>query len=330
MKNKNTLLALISLISTQSIAQSDVDLKYFDKILVQYQAEVNNIEKLEADKKNKIEEKIFEKYQMKKVGKDIYSFYSENDPGVFPANVSLIKFKNELVLVNAGKNYEVARNLYKTIESNFGKAPYGVFIESSAPEYSQAASFWFDKGVNIYMHKTSISNYHKNFKQGPSKKLKDISKEIRWFRHFYDKKIDGELVKFRYYGKTLRPGSMIVELREREFIFAGETVITNEIPMFNDKTSTIDWVNAYRNMVRYKYTNYKVMPGVGNVSDLEKTEKTTFELLREMQVKSIKLRKGGKKASDAYNALDHERFSNIGNYYKNMKFNLTFVFKEFW
>lgn len=318
MKNLRKSLIASAIFSISFSAQAELDLKYFDKVIEIHQKETQKIEKIVALNK-------FERYYLDEIAPGVLSVNSMENP--LPNNISIVELEDSLALINAGGTYEIARNIFKTLEEKSTKKIKYVFIENGQKINALAASYWIEKGSEVYMHRGSLEKYQNYFKDKEYKKIKEVSSKIKTLNKFYSIK-GSEEINLKHYGPNLYRDSLVIEFPERNLAFTGDLILTSKALKFTEETDTFDWVNTYNSFIEGKDWDMKLIPNQGEPASLDKTKRTTFEYLRTIQTTAESQIRKGFGLKEIYSNIDLSQFSDMADCEIITGKNIKIVFDE--
>lgn len=275
---------------------------------------------------------------VEKVADGVYASIGELGPGTYENtghnnNLGFVVGNDGVLVWNGGGSYLLAKAFHEEIKKITDKPIKFVVYENSQGHASLGGSYWKEQGATIIAHeiaKDELIKQGKEIAQSAQKKLKDkflgtkiVLPDIT-FKDSYTIDLGGRIVEAKYFGYAHEHSDIALWLPKEKIAFAGDLAFYQRmLPIFKI-TETKKWLEAWDNFE--KLGAVIVVPGHGDVTDLDHTRKHTRDYLLHLRKKVAEVIENGDGQEKAYD-IDQTDFEDLDAFHLLSRLNAGILFE---
>lgn len=261
--------------------------------------------------------------KVKKVAENIYTSIGAMGPHTYENvghnnNLAFIIGEKDVLVWNASSNYLLAKAFHEEIKRITDKPVKYVVLENSQGHAANGTGYWKEQGAAIVAHEIS----KKELKRDTSKMIERAQKRYRdkalgtyivlpdiTFKDNYKIDLGNDLIiEVKYFGKAHEHDDIALWLPNQKVLFAGDIAFYQRILPIFKITDTANWLKVWEEVEALKAKI--VVPGHGDVTDMEHVRAHTKDYLVYMRDEITKVMDDGGEMGDAYN-IDQSKFEHL-------------------
>jgi len=239
------------------------------------------------------------------------------------ATFGFILHDNGVIVVDPGASYLGAKRIYHKIRKITDKPITHVINTGSGSHRWLGNAFYKKSNVNIIasnaavIHQKKIENnlltqlsslLTEDGMKGTTPLYADITFDFKKTLSIGKRRI--ELIQV---GPAYAPGDTLVWLPDQKILFSGDVISVDRLPAIAASSNTTRWLEVFNTIEALEPE--KIIPGHGNVSNLQKAKKSTKDYI-------VDLRKGVRKLLQNEGELDEVSKIDQSKYKDNIGFSM--------
>jgi glyoxylase-like metal-dependent hydrolase (beta-lactamase superfamily II) len=227
----------------------------------------------------------------KQVAPGIYAFIGETGMRTYEnegmnGNAGFIVTKAGVVVVDSGSSFQVAQKIHAAIRK-VTKQPVKVVINTGGQDHRWLGNGYFKaQGAQIIATATAVEDMNARGAmqmEGLKGELKEkfagteLVLPTRTFDNELTLKLGGRDIRILHFQPAHTPGDSIVWLPKEGVVFAGDIVFVDRLLGVLPFSSASGWLASFEEMAKLKPR--LIIPGHGDVSDLDKARRETADYL---------------------------------------------------
>ncbi len=277
--------------------------------------------------------------KVKKVSDGVYTSIGHTNPLTYENsghnnNLGFIIGSKGIVVWNASSNYLLAKALHEEIKKISDKPILYVVLENSQGHAMLGSNYWKEQGVKIISHKIAkeeIMQKGEKIYKSYAKRLKDkiLSTKVVipdiTFEKSYTIDLGDRKVEAKYFGYAHEHSDIGLWLEKEKIFFAGDLAFNERLLPIFEITETKKWLKAWEGV---EALNAKiVIPGHGDVTDMNTVRKYTKDYLVYLREKIIEILDNDGGLNDAYN-IDMSAYEHLDTFKELGRQNIARLFKQ--
>lgn len=249
-------------------------------------------------------------------------------------NLSVIIGDKEVMVVNGGDNYLLAKALHRQIKQLTSKPITWLVNENGQGHSMLGNSYWHEQKVKIIAHKDAA----KEFEERAFNELESMKKRNReraagtriWqpdqvFEDRYTIELGNLTVDLIHFGSAHSAGDISVWLSKEKTLIAGDIAFHQRLLAIFPESNTKQWLKSFEKLMLLKPKN--VVPGHGGPTDLATIKKYTYDYLSFLRSQVESLLDEDLGLSEAY-LIDQSQYSHLDTFKELSAKNAGRVFQE--
>lgn len=282
---------------------------------------------------------VLPELSLTKVSKRVYSAIGATLPPGYDNwghnnNLSVIIGDNQVLVVNGGDSYLLAKALHGEIKKLTNKPVAWVVNENGQGHSMLGNSYWRELKVPIIAHIEAAKAFEED-STGLLERMKLRSKEraegtfITSPDITFDKQhrldLGNTTVELINFGPAHSAGDISVWLPKEKIIIAGDIAFHQRMLAVFPETNTKLWLQSFENLMQLK--PQMIVPGHGGPTDLATIKKYTYDYLVFLRTEVEKLLDEDLGLSEAYQ-IDQSAYSQLDTFEELAAKNAGRVFQE--
>ncbi len=259
---------------------------------------------------------------VEKVADGVYASIGELGPGTYENsghnnNLGFVIGDESVLVWNGGGSYLLAKALHEEIKKITSKPIKYVVLENSQGHASLGASYWKEQGALIVAQeitKKELIELGGKIEEDAKRRLKDkylgtkvVIPDIV-FKDKYSMDLGNRVVEAKYFGYAHELDDIMIWLPKEKIMFAGDLAFYQRmLPIFKI-TYTKNWLKIWEEME--KFGAEIVIPGHGDVTDMNHVRKDTKDYLIHLRAKVAEVIANGGGQEKAY-LIDQTQFADL-------------------
>lgn len=249
-------------------------------------------------------------------------------------NLGFIIGDDSVLVWNAGSSYLLAQSLHKEIKKITDKPVKYVVLENSQGHAILGSNYWKEQGAQIIAQeiaKGEIERKGKNTFNRLKKVLGDrfdgteLVMPDTFFKDEMKFDLGGKIVEAKYFGYAHEHSDIMIWLPKERIAFAGDLAFNNRLLPIFEITETQKWLEAWDKFAALEPE--VVVPGHGDVTDLETVTKYTKDYLVYLREKIEEILDEDGGLEDAYE-INMDAYKHLDTYKELGRQNIARVFKQ--
>lgn len=284
-------------------------------------------------------DQILPELEMTKVSERVYSAIGVTLPPSYDNwghnnNLSIVIGDKQVLVVNGGDNFLLAKAVHREIKKITNKPIAFVVNENGQGHSMLGNSYWRELKVPIIAHIDAAKAFEED-SAGLLERMKSRSKErangtfITAPDITFDKQYQIDLgntpVELINFGPAHSSGDISVWLPQDKILIAGDIAFHQRMLAIFPETNTKMWLQSFRKMMQLKPQN--IVPGHGRPTDLATIKKYTYDYLVFLRSEVEKLLDEDLGLSEAYQ-IDQSAYQNLDTFEELAGKNAGRVFQE--
>jgi len=249
-------------------------------------------------------------------------------------NLGFIVGKKYVLVWNGGSSYMLAKALHEEIKKITSKPVKYVLLENSQGHAILGSNYWKEQGAIIVAQenaKKEIEEKGQKIQARMERALKDkfIGTKVvmpdKFFKDEIKFDLGGEIVIAKYFGYAHEHSDIALWLPKEKILFGGDLAFNGRLLPIFKLTDTKKWLIAWEKIEKLKAK--MVVPGHGNVTDMNTVRKYTKDYLVYMrgEVQKILDNDGGQE--DAY-LINQDAYAHLDLFKELAKLNAALLFEK--
>jgi glyoxylase-like metal-dependent hydrolase (beta-lactamase superfamily II)/rhodanese-related sulfurtransferase len=275
----------------------------------------------------------------KKVIEGVYSAIGAPAPGTYDNsghnnNLSFVIGDDAVVVFNAGGSYLLAQAMHAEIKKITDKPVKYVVLENAQGHAILGSSYWKENGAEIIAHHLTPEIITRNKDQiieRTQRQLKDkffntrIVMPDRTFQDKLELDIKGRKIVLNHFGPAHSPDDIQLILPEEDLMISGDFAFNERMLPILGHTDINAWLE---NWEKLEALNPKIIiPGHGDVTDMDTVRKFTRDYLTYMRDTVIELIDEGGTLLDAYE-IDQSQYRQWKTFRELSRLNAERLFRR--
>lgn len=277
--------------------------------------------------------------KVEKVADGVYTSIGQTSPGSYENsghnnNLGFVIGDKDVLVWNASSNYLLAKSFHEEIQKVTDKPVKYVILENSQGHAMLGSSYWKEQGATIVAQeiaKKEIIEKGDGILKRSQKRQRDKilgTKVVLPDLTFKDKKVfdlGGRVVEALYFGYAHEHSDICIWLPKEKIVFAGDLAFNQRLLPIFKITETQKWLEAWD---KFAALNAKiVVPGHGDVTDMDTVTKYTKGYLEYMREKIMEVIDNDGGLNEAYN-IDMSAYQHLDTFKELGKQNIATLFKQ--
>ncbi len=259
---------------------------------------------------------------VEKVADGVYASIGELGPGTYENsghnnNLGFVIGDESVLVWNGGGSYLLAKALHEEIKKITNKPVKYVVYENSQGHGSLGGSYWKEQGSTIIAQeitKEELVRDGSRIAEDAKRRLKDkflgtkvVVPDIT-FKDNYEVDLGNRKVELKYFGYAHELDDIMIWLPKEKIMFAGDLAFYQRmLPIFKI-TYTKNWLKIWEEIEKMKAKI--VIPGHGDVTDMNHVRKHTKDYLIHLRAKVGEVIASGEGQEKAY-MVDQSPFEDL-------------------
>ncbi len=250
------------------------------------------------------------------------------------ATFGLVVTNHGAVLMDTGGSYKGAAALDAAIRT-VTKQPVRIVINTGGQDHRWIGnSYWKERGAKIIASQEAVAD-HKDRGSLQMTMLNALIKDKldgtnpvyadETFAQSHSFSLGGVAFEIHYKGQAHTPGDAFVWLPQSKVMFTGDIVYVERLAGVGPMSNAGSWIKVFEAMAAYKPAY--LVPGHGDVTDLKRARKETYDYLVALRGQmAAHIENGGDMIGSV--KVDQSAFSHLENFGELAKRNAQQVFAE--
>ncbi len=249
-------------------------------------------------------------------------------------NLGFIVGSKYVLVWNAGSSYMLAKALHEEIKKITSKPVKYVLLENSQGHAILGSNYWREQGAIIIAQeiaKKEIKEKGQKIQARMERALKDkfigtrVVMPDKFFKDEMKFDLGGKIVIAKYFGYAHEHSDIALWLPKEKILFGGDLAFNGRLLPIFKLTETDKWLIAWEKIEKLKAKI--VVPGHGNVTDMNTVRKYTKDYLVYMrgEVQKILDNDGGQE--DAY-LINQDAYAHLDLFKELAKLNAALLFEK--
>lgn len=262
----------------------------------------------------------------KEVSPGVYAYIGETGLRTYEnegmnGNAGFIVTQKGVVVVDSGSSYQVAKSIHAAIRK-VTKQPVKVVINTGGQDHRWLGNGYFKaQGAEIIAAAAAVDDMNargatqlEGLKGELKEKLAGTEPVLptRTFDKELTLKLGGRDIRIQHFQPAHTPGDSIVWLPKEGAVFAGDIVFVDRLLGVLPFSSATGWLASFEEMAKLKPR--LIIPGHGNVCDLDKARRETVDYLRLLITHMERAVDKGHDLQQAIDSLDQSAYAKLPNY----------------
>ncbi len=262
----------------------------------------------------------------KEVSPGVYAYIGETGLRTYEnegmnGNAGFIVTQAGVVVVDSGSSYQVAQKIHAAIRK-VTKQPVKVVINTGGQDHRWLGNGYFKaQGAEIIAAAAAVDDMNargamqmEGLKAELKEKLAGTEPVLptRTFDKELTLKLGGREIRLLHFQPAHTPGDIIVWLPKERVVFAGDIVFVDRLLGVLPFSSASGWLASFEEMAKLKPR--LIIPGHGDVCDLDKARRETADYLRLLITHMERAVDKGNDLQQAIDSLDQSAFAKLPNY----------------
>ena len=237
------------------------------------------------------------------------------------ANAGFIVTKEGVIVVDSGPSYHVAKAMHESIKK-ITRQPIKYVINTGTQDHRWLGNGYFKEiGAQIIASRNARANMMERSAEQLAALKPVLLETLDGTQPTYpevlvDKekilKLGGQEIRIIYFKGGHTPGDAVVWLPKSRTLFSGDLVYVDRILGVMPYSNSKNWLTSFEEMEKLKPN--MIVPGHGNVCDLDKARRDTKDYLLLLRKHMRKAYDDGMDLQKSIDKLDQRAFAYLLNY----------------
>lgn len=277
--------------------------------------------------------------KVQKVAENVYTSIGITAPYWYESsahnnNLGFIVGEDSVLVWNASSSYLLARSLHSEIKKITNKPVKYVILENSQGHAILGSNYWKEQGAKIIAHeltKNEIESKGERIHARMSNVLQDrfegtkVTMPDEYFSENMKFDLGGIIVEAKYFGYAHEHSDIALWLPKEKILFAGDLAFNDRLLPIFEITETNKWLEAWEKLEKLEAKI--VVPGHGEVTDMNTVRKYTKDYLVYLRTEIEKILDDDGGLNEAYN-IDMSAYKHLDTYKELGRQNIARTFKR--